>query len=137
MPSSLETKYALQLRTIGIIAVHFDIDRYDALTPCYSEFRLFALTYGNHKGMRERLKANGVKDWRFDFAFPSHKLLIELQGATFKGGKGGHTSGLGYEDDCYKKNAAKLHGWTVLEFTTRMVQSGDALVMTERFIYLK
>lgn len=134
MSSNLELNYALHLRTAGITPVKFDIENYADSVVCYSEFRLLALIYGNQKGMRERLKSHSVKDWRFDFAFPEQKLLIELQGATFKGGKGGHTSGVGYEDDCYKKNSAKLHGWTVLEFTAQMVKSGDALKMTIDFI---
>jgi hypothetical protein len=134
MSSKLEINYSLHLHNTGIIVCPFNIATYDGSFQCYSEFRLFALIYGNHKGMRKRLKENNVKDWRFDFAFPKEKLLIELQGATFKGGKGGHTSGTGYEDDCYKKNNAKLCGWTVLEFTTRMVSNGDAIKMTKQFI---
>jgi very-short-patch-repair endonuclease len=63
--------------------------------------------------------------WRFDFAWFAERLAVEVDGATFAGGR--HTRGKGYEEDCVKLNAAVLDGWRVLRFTTRMVEDGRAL----------
>ena len=60
-----------------------------------------------------------VRKWRFDFAFPEHKVAVEIEGGTF--GKSRHTTGTGYEKDCEKYNAAVLNGWKVFRFTGRMI----------------
>ena len=63
--------------------------------------------------------------WRFDFAWPQHKLAVEVEGATWSGGR--HTRGSGFQKDCEKYNQAALLGWTVLRYTGGMIQSGEAL----------
>lgn len=68
--------------------------------------------------------------WRFDFAWPSRKLAVEVEGGTFSCGR--HTRGTGYEADLEKYNAAALLGWTVLRFTTRMVDDGSAISVIEK-----
>lgn len=65
--------------------------------------------------------------WRFDLAFVLEKLAIEVDGGTWKGAAGRHTSGAGYERDCEKQNTAALDGWVILRFTTAMVKDGRAL----------
>jgi very-short-patch-repair endonuclease len=70
------------------------------------------------------------RKWRFDFAWPERKLAVEVEGGTWSGGR--HTRGDGFERDCEKYNAAALLGWTVLRFTTAMVDDGRALETIER-----
>jgi very-short-patch-repair endonuclease len=48
--------------------------------------------------------------WRFDIAFPSRKLAVELEG------RGRHQTVVGYRNDCEKYNAAIELGWTVLRY---------------------
>ena len=60
-----------------------------------------------------------VRRWRFDFAFPEEKIAVEIEGGTFS--KSRHTTGIGYEKDCEKYNAATLNGWKVFRFTGRML----------------
>jgi len=84
------------------------------------------------------LRANGITDyvreyqfdpkrqWKFDFAWPDHRLAVEIEGGT-KFGKSRHSQGDGFEEDCRKYNAAAVLGWTVLRFSTAMVMSGEAL----------
>jgi very-short-patch-repair endonuclease len=72
-----------------------------------------------------------VRKWRFDFAFPDQKIAVECEGGTWMK-KGGHTTGVGFEKDCYKYNRAALEGWAVLRFTGRMIVSGDALAHIEQ-----
>ena len=62
-----------------------------------------------------------VRRWRFDFAFPEHKVAVEIEGGTFGKCKSRHTTGTGYEKDCEKYNAAILNGWRVFRFTGRMI----------------
>lgn len=72
------------------------------------------------------------RKWKFDFAIPSEALGIEVEGGTWSGGR--HTRGKGYERDCQKYNAATLHGWKVLRFTTEMVKSGEAIDTIRRVL---
>jgi hypothetical protein len=66
--------------------------------------------------------------WRFDFAWPDCFLAVELDGGTWKG-KSRHTSGVGYEQDCFKLNFAVLLGWRVLRFTRDQVERGEAMAL--------
>jgi hypothetical protein len=65
-----------------------------------------------------------VRQWQFDFAWPEHRLAVEIEGGTYV--KGRHVTPEGYRDDCTKYNAAHLLGWRVLRFTTEMVDDWSA-----------
>ena len=67
--------------------------------------------------------------WRFDRAWIARKAAIELDGATWSGGR--HTRGAGYRDDCEKDNAAVALGWRVFHLTTDMVSIGYIGAMLE------
>ncbi|HEU4582487.1 MAG TPA: hypothetical protein VFS67_29720 [Polyangiaceae bacterium] len=59
-----------------------------------------------------------TRGWKFDFAFPSHKLAIEIQGRA-RGNPdapGRHQTVDGIRRDCEKNNAAVALGWRVLYF---------------------
>ena len=70
-----------------------------------------------------------VRRWRFDFAFPAQKVAVECEGGTWTNGR--HTRGSGFEKDCHKYNAAAMEGWTVLRFTSGMINSGEAINQIE------
>ena len=70
--------------------------------------------------------------WRFDLAWPAHKVAVEIEGGTWTGGR--HVTGTGYERDAEKYNEAALLGWTVLRVTPAMVTDGRALSLIERAI---
>ena len=61
------------------------------------------------------------RKWRFDFAFPSIKIAVEVEG------RGRHQSFSGFEADAEKYNAAIKLGWRVLRYTPAMVIRGDAI----------
>lgn len=65
--------------------------------------------------------------YRFDFAWPKHNLLVEVQGGTFAVGRSGHSAGMGINRDCEKLNLAILAGWRVLHVDTKQIHSGQAL----------
>jgi very-short-patch-repair endonuclease len=50
------------------------------------------------------------RNWRFDVAFPSQKLAIEVDG------RGRHQTVVGVRNDCEKLNEAVRLGWRVLRF---------------------
>jgi len=71
-----------------------------------------------------------TRKFRLDFAWPAHKLGVEVQGGTWI--KGGHTTGGGLERDYDKLNTASAGGWTVLMFSRKMIESGYAVEMIKQ-----
>jgi len=65
------------------------------------------------------------RQWRSDFSLTGTKILIEIEGGTWSGGR--HTRGKGYQDDCEKYSTAAANGWIVLRYTTAQVKAGKAL----------
>lgn len=63
--------------------------------------------------------------FRADFAWPDRKILAEVEGGTWSGGR--HVRGKGYEADCEKYSIAAMLGYRVLRFTTAMVRDGRAI----------
>jgi len=67
-----------------------------------------------------------TRRWRFDFAWPEHKLAVEVEGGAWTGGR--HTRGNGFVADCDKYNAATVLGWRVLRYTTSHLRDELAVV---------
>jgi very-short-patch-repair endonuclease len=86
----------------------------------------FALHCKVHKLTPEReFRFHPTRRWKFDFAWPALKLAVEIEGGTWVAGR--HSRALGFEADCLKYNCASLLGWTILRYTTRMVEAGNAI----------
>jgi len=66
------------------------------------------------------------RKWRFDFAFISRNIAVEIEGGT-SFGKSRHSFGGGFEGDAKKYNEATKLGWRVLRYSTAMVERGDAI----------
>ena len=93
------------------------------------EFRFGAAAVGPGKGLRDRLAAAGLRDWRFDFAWVEKRLACEVEGGIYIGGR--HSRGKGFDLDCRKYAAAQKLGWTVLRVTGSMIKDGSALELIE------
>lgn len=52
--------------------------------------------------------------WRFDYAWPAHKLALEVQGGLFMRGGGRHSRGAALRKEHEKLNAAAAMGWRIL-----------------------
>lgn len=57
-----------------------------------------------------------TRKWRFDYAIPSVKVAIEIDGGVWEYGR--HNRPQGYINDMEKLNTAASMGWLVLRFTT-------------------
>jgi very-short-patch-repair endonuclease len=64
----------------------------------------------------KELQFHPDRKWRFDYAFPSRKIAIEIDGAIWTLGR--HNRPRGYLNDMEKLNTAASMGWLVLRFST-------------------
>jgi len=102
-----ERLFAFQCRSLGL--------------PVFEQQFLFA-------------KAALGRQWAADFYFAKHRLIVELQGAIWQRGGGGHSHPTGILKDMEKHNAAVLLGLSVLAFTTDQVTSGEAVAFTQKVL---
>jgi very-short-patch-repair endonuclease len=70
------------------------------------------------------------RKWRFDAAWPTLRVAVEVDGGTYIEGR--HNRGAGIENDAAKFSEAAALGWRVLRVTRKMVESGYALTLIER-----
>lgn len=118
--SDLEAALALQIRALR-------------LPEPEREHRFAALAAGGTgKGLRARLRTAGLKDWRFDFAWPSKMLAVEVEGGIWVSGR--HNRGGGMEEDCRKYGRAMTLGWSVYRTTGGLITSGEAVQIIEALL---
>ena len=72
------------------------------------------------------------RNWRADFWITGTKILIEVEGGVWSGGR--HTRGKGFIADMEKYNAAAILGFKVLRFDTQQVKSGLAIKQIENLV---
>lgn len=80
-------------------------------------------------------RAVADRKWRWDFAFPDARLLVEVQGGLWLP-KSAHTWGAGLRRDYEKHNAAALAGWRTLYVTREMIEGGRAVALIVRALEL-
>ena len=90
---------------------------------------------GTGKGLKARLAATGLRDWRADFAILDAMLLIEVEGGGWTGGR--HTNGAGFANDLRKYDAAARLGYAVYRCDPAMVKSRAALETIQIIINLR
>ena len=66
------------------------------------------------------------RQFRWDRAYPDHKVAIEVQGGTWTPG-GAHSRGSGIARDCLKFSLGAALGWRLLPLTKQMIESGQAV----------
>ena len=70
------------------------------------------------------------RKWRFDFAWPSEKVAVEIEGGLYKGGR--HQSLNGFLKDAEKYEAALRQGWTVYRVPGPWVMEGKRYIFREQ-----
>lgn len=116
--SELEEKFAAQVRALGGKLGLPAPDR---------EYRFAAEEVGPGKGLRQRLAAAGLRDWRFDFAWPEHKFAVEIEGGAWVNGR--HNRGDGFEADLEKYHHAMRLGWSIYRCGARLVHNWEAAML--------
>lgn len=82
----------------------------------------------------QEFRFNPERKWRADFHLIGTKILIEVEGGIWLGGKGRHTSGKGYLGDMEKYNSAQELGYSVYRYSTEQVKSGKAIEEIKRLV---
>lgn len=80
----------------------------------------------------QEYKFHPKRKWRADFHIVGKKILVEVEGGVWSGGR--HTRGKGYIGDMEKYNAAVVMGYQVLRFSTEQVKSGLAVQQIEAMV---
>jgi len=119
----------------ALLMLHIQADEQLRRWPWEREYRFGAVAAGGRgKGLRARLQAAGLRDWRFDVALPELMLAVEVEGITHYGRNrngsmalGRHQTAKGIEGDLQKYDAAMRLGWTVYRCSQHMVASGRAV----------
>lgn len=72
--------------------------------------------------------------WKFDFAWPDLKVVVDVQGGIWS--RGAHVRGRGYINDCEKKNQATLMGYRVLYVCANHIENGMAIEWIKKALYM-
>ena len=72
-----------------------------------------------------------VRKWRFDYALPSERVAIEVEGGVWTRGR--HITPKGFLADIDKYNTATAMGWRVFRFTPSSLLT-DALHLIESVV---
>ncbi|HEE5399805.1 TPA: DUF559 domain-containing protein [Acinetobacter baumannii] len=80
----------------------------------------------------QEYKFHPKRKWRADFLITNTKILVEVEGGIWNGGR--HTRGKGYIGDMEKYNSAAMMGFTVLRFSTEQVKAGVAIKQIEQLV---
>lgn len=74
------------------------------------------------------------RQFRCDFYCPNLKLIVEINGGSWKHGR--HNRAKGYSDDLRKSNIAQLNNFTYLQYTYDQLRDGllieDLLILLNR-----
>ncbi len=73
----------------------------------------------------EEFRFHGVRKWRFDYSWPTHKLALEVEGGVFA--KGRHSRGAGFRADLEKYNTAAAMGWRVLRVLPEQLEAPQTM----------
>lgn len=81
-----------------------------------------------------------TRKWRFDYAWPSIGLAVEIEGIFYRpkpGQKSRHQTGSGYADDCIKYNAAIEQDWALLRYQPKKIDFEQVKRVYDKLIKLR
>jgi very-short-patch-repair endonuclease len=103
------------------------------MTPLESPYETLLMTQLHWAHLPEptrELRIIPGRRFRADFAWPAERLVVEVEGGTWIGGR--HSRGKGFESDCEKQCLAVLDGWRYLRLTPSMIDDGRAIEWIRR-----
>jgi very-short-patch-repair endonuclease len=71
--------------------------------------------------------------WRFDYAWPEHRIAIEIEGGAWIYGR--HNRAKGFVNDMQKYNEAVMLGWRVLRYTPEQIKAGQWVDNLAKLMY--
>lgn len=71
-----------------------------------------------------------TRQWRWDFAWPSHRVALEVDGGVWV--KGAHGRGSGIIRDHEKRNAATALGWRYLVVVPKELASAATVALIKQ-----
>ena len=83
-------------------------------------------------GWVKEYRFHPTRKWRMDYAWPSHMIALEVEGAVWTRGR--HTRGSGFVNDISKYNAATMLGWRVFRIIRGDFDVGRATELIEEAI---
>ena len=103
--------------------------------PSLSERLLLQLRRLGIPAPARELALHPSRRWRFDYAWPTWKLAVEVDGGTFARGRAsGHTSISGMARDREKDAEAAILGWSVIRVDAAHVDNGIGADWVRRWI---
>ncbi len=73
-----------------------------------------------------------TRKWEFDWCWEDRKIVLEVEGAVWVGGR--HTNPIGFLKDIEKYNEAALMGYFVFRCTPDDIISGKIITLLERML---
>jgi very-short-patch-repair endonuclease len=73
-------------------------------------------------------RCHPTRRWRFDLAWPAHRLALEIDGGQWAAGGGRHNQ----DGDREQRNQAACLEWRVLRYSPAMLDAPDRLVAAVR-----
>ena len=68
--------------------------------------------------------------WRADYAWPDHRVALEVEGGVWTGGR--HTRGAGFLRDVEKYNELAARGWRLLRTTPSGLHDLETIALIRR-----
>lgn len=78
------------------------------------------------------VRFDSVRRWRFDYAWPKHRVALEVEGGAWSRGR--HTRGSGFIADLEKYSEAAAQGWRVIRVTPQQLCTTQTVELVRRAI---
>lgn len=65
----------------------------------------------------------GTRKWRWDWAFVSQRVALEVEGGVFQRGGGRHVRGAGFRADLEKYSEGAAQGWLLIRVLPEQLES--------------
>jgi very-short-patch-repair endonuclease len=100
------------------------------MTPIQDRIFLAALAQAGIPAPVAEYKFHPIRKWRMDFAWPEHKVFLEVDGGLWVGGR--HTRAPAMLKTWEKENTATTLGWRILRCQPRDVNKQETINLIQK-----